>query len=420
MSRYGSPRIDRAPHREGTAVYNNQTLALLDEARDLAMTTAPYYYDAWRLVRYTERIGLGTMATSAQWVTYYDPRMLREWGPETSAAVLIHELEHLLRRHAERSGDRNHGKFNIAADCEINQHVPNLPDGVYYPSTIGAPDGLTAEQYYVLMPDRNEPEPEPGEPGEGGKPGDGSGAGEPRDGEPQCGSAAGGPPRDYEDPDTRSDYQKKQDERQREDARKGAARRAMGSAPSDEIRQWAEAELGIDREGWYRAIASVVGQQVANMSGYDHWSWPGRRDMTDVGGAVLPRFIANRPECAVVIDTSGSITESDLDMAVAATHFLTQGADVTVYGCNTSTTRYGRQVPENLRGGGGTDMRVGIADAIADGARLVVVITDCATPWPDEADMQGVPLVIGVSASSYWTTGCPQWATVLPIVAEAE
>src|SRR6187431_2266402 len=111
--RYGA--VDRTPHRPGTAVYNKQTLDLLEEARNLTYQTAPYYWQGVRALSWHEQPGLGTFATSKRWVTYYDPAMLREWTTAETAAVIVHELEHLLRRHAERSPENcNHPRWNIA------------------------------------------------------------------------------------------------------------------------------------------------------------------------------------------------------------------------------------------------------------------------------------------------------------------
>jgi predicted metal-dependent peptidase len=121
-----------------------------------------------------------------------------------------------------------------------------------------------------------------------------------------------------------------------------------------------------------------------------------------MGGAVLPRWASDRPEAAVIIDTSGSITPADIDMARAAGTLLARIADVTFYGCDTRPVCYGKELPERIGGGGGTDLRRGIAMAIRDGARAVVLITDCGTPWPTEDDMSaaGVPMVVGANMSA--------------------
>jgi hypothetical protein len=393
----------------------------INAAIERTFETHPYYATAVTRLRITPDANVPTMATSAEWVTHYNPATVAGWTRDETAAVIVHELEHLLRDHNGRCGDRDHGQWNVTADAEINQRLPGLPAGAVYPSTLSLPERLTAETMYALNGGkRGEPEPEPGAgDGDGGSgEGSGDGAGAPGDG-PDCGSAAGGATRPWE----------ANDERQPgagaanggDDARKDVARSIMGgaaagTADADELREWAETELGIDRAGWYRALAAAVGHTMAPFGAPTRWVWPGRRDIRDMGGAMVPRWTGERPSCAVVIDTSGSITQLDIEMAVAAAHYIGRMADIRVYGCNTQVVDYGTTVPERIRGGGGTNMGVGIGRAIADGAKAVVVITDCETPWPENA---GVAVIIGANASAS-TYGVPDWMTVLPIMAETD
>ena len=137
------------------------------------------------------------------------------------------------------------------------------------------------------------------------------------------------------------------------------------------------------------------------------------------------------PSCAVILDTSTSIKPSDLDMARTAAHYLARVADVTYWGCSDQATRFGRTLPETINQVAATDLRVGIAAAIADGARAVIVITDCETEWPTEE--APVPVIIGANrgATKYldgshrakhgikpWNGRPPEWMTVVPLVAE--
>jgi predicted metal-dependent peptidase len=114
-----------------------------------------------------------------------------------------------------------------------------------------------------------------------------------------------------------------------------------------------------------------------------------------MGGAILPRWTGERPSCAVVIDTSSSVTAFDLEMARAAGHYIGRVADARYYSCDTRATSYGATMPDRLAGGGGTNLVRGIEMAIADGAKAVVVITDCMTPWPDEPT--AVPIIVGAN-----------------------
>ena len=66
-----------------------------------------------------------------------------------------------------------------------------------------------------------------------------------------------------------------------------------------------------------------------------------------------------------------------------------RGNRVTVLACDAdvhAVTRVVKTEQVELAGGGGTDMRVGIAAALRspDRPQIVVVLTDGGTPWPDE------------------------------------
>lgn len=403
-------------------------------AIDAATFAHPYYRRAIARLTFVPDPNVPTMATSARWVTHYNPATLAQWTTAEAGAVVVHELEHLLRDHAGRQGDREHGRWNVAADAEINQRLSGLPAGCVTPASLGMPDGRPAEVYYgATTPQDPEQGEEPGtEPGEGEGEGEGSGSGsgsgsespdgaEPGKGkgkgkgtgqpgtgtpEPDCGSASGGEPRPWEEGE--EERGEGLSPEQAEQARKRAAQDVMSGGPSrgtgagDDLRDWAEGVLHIDRNGWYRALATALGHTLASSGTPTRWTWPGRREAADMGGAVLPRWASDRPAAAVIIDTSGSITPADIEMARAAAVLLARIADVTYYGCDDYAVRYGRDLPEHIRGGGGTDLRQGIAMAVADGARAIVLITDCGTPWPTEDEMlrAGVPLIIGANVSA--------------------
>lgn len=284
-----------------------------------------------------------------------------------------------------------------------------------YPDKYGMPNGLTAEVMERLMPDDAEDDKSQDGDGESaeGEPGDGSG--KPGDGPSKCGSSAGGPAGDYE---SAEGAPQGMSEAQAEATRRTVAGTAAGTADADDVRTWAEAELHIDRSAWMSALATAISGSVAAVSAPDGWVWPMRRDMSDMGGAMLPRYTGHQPKCAVIIDTSGSITDNDIDMAVTAGQFIAQVAEVTFWGCNTRAECYGASIPDGLRGGGGTDLRVGIDAAIADGSMLVVVITDTYTPWHDRAPAADIIIGGGLAAPAAGAARVPDYATYLPMRGE--
>ncbi len=104
-----------------TGTYGYHVDPLIDEAIAATFRTHPYYAQAVRKLRIVADESVPTMATSAQWVTHYNPATVAGWTPAERAAVLVHELEHLLRDHHGRCGDRDPQGFNVAGDAEINQ-----------------------------------------------------------------------------------------------------------------------------------------------------------------------------------------------------------------------------------------------------------------------------------------------------------
>ena len=99
------------------------------------------------------------------------------------------------------------------------------------------------------------------------------------------------------------------------------------------------------------------------------------------------------PTVAVVIDTSGSMDDHDLAAALADVAGVLRsvgirGNRVTVIACDAAAgvaQRVSRVEQIELFGGGGTDMSVGIAAALALPQRpdVIVVLTDGVTPWPE-------------------------------------
>jgi predicted metal-dependent peptidase len=98
---------------------------------------------------------------------------------------------------------------------------------------------------------------------------------------------------------------------------------------------------------------------------------------------------------AIVIDTSGSMSDDDLGAALAeVTGVLREvgirGNRVTVLACDADVQAVSRVTSAeqiSLDGGGGTDMRIGISAALAgsDRPQVVIVLTDGYTPWPAES-----------------------------------
>ena len=84
---------------------------------------------------------IASMAVDTRWRLYYNEAWINAHSVEENAAVLIHEVSHLLREHDARkhaAAVTNATLWNTAADCEINDDL--LAEGLPLPDNPPAPD----------------------------------------------------------------------------------------------------------------------------------------------------------------------------------------------------------------------------------------------------------------------------------------
>jgi predicted metal-dependent peptidase len=200
-----------------------------------------------------------------------------------------------------------------------------------------------------------------------------------------------------------------------------SASRDRGTIPGQWLR-WAEACLR-PKVDWRRALASAVRRAVEIASGAADYSFlrPSRRQ-TAYDPFFFPGRIDPVPRVAVVIDTSGSVSDEQLGRAVAEVGGVLRALglrqSVTVLAVDAAVQAVSRVFrPEQVRlaGGGGTDMRVGIEAALRLRPRpqAVVVLTDGYTPWPDSP-----PRDAGVVVGLIGDGKAPEWATTVRIPEE--
>ena len=113
------------------------------------------------------------------------------------------------------------------------------------------------------------------------------------------------------------------------------------------------------------------------------------------GEFLMPTFFQPRPRPGFLIDTSGSMQNAQLARAVAELGGLTRQlgyATEVVVACCDAAVHDVRKVFNaaqlQLYGGGGTDMGAGLQWFIerhSDPIDLLVMVTDCQTPWPADA-----------------------------------
>jgi predicted metal-dependent peptidase len=171
-------------------------------------------------------------------------------------------------------------------------------------------------------------------------------------------------------------------------------KKEQGSVPGGWIR-WAE-EIGQPpRIPWQQKLARVLRWLVSARASMVDYSYRRlSRRQSAVPDVVLPGMVRPTPELAVVVDTSGSMEEREISLALREIRGILQatrsGTTVLAVDAAVQTCRRvfnPRQVLSGLHGGGGTDMRVGLEAALRLKPRpdIVVVITDGWTPWPSSA-----------------------------------
>ncbi len=206
-----------------------------------------------------------------------------------------------------------------------------------------------------------------------------------------------------------------------EEVRRQAAQ-GRGTVPGH-WRRWAEEKL-TPKVDWRRVLASAVRAALADVAGAVDYSYrrPSRRQVPDV---VLPSLRHPVPEVAIVVDTSGSVGDRELSGALAEVAGVIRAAggkygvrvlavDSAVQACR----RVFHREQVELRGGGGTDMGVGIEAAakLRPRPQVIVVLTDGQTPWPSEPP-RGVRAVVALFGRRAWEL--PSWARVVQVGDEA-
>ncbi len=383
----------------------------IQNARACAFKARPYFARALFSMRLVETDKIETLSCDPYLRVYYNPDFVEAHSRWEIAGVLIHEINHWLRRHhkrAEAIASCDHQVWNLAGDCEINDDllvngdVIKLPADGIFPKSFNLDENQTAEQYYAALLKN----------AKGRKAGSKPGCGD-------CGSIADGLPRpfDIDPPSTASvedgpavpgtadvsgvaDIDGDLIRRQIAESIRDAAR-GRGNVPAS-LRQWADVELAPPTVPWQKVLRSQITRAAREISAMADFTFtrPSRRSSA-LPGIVIPGFTQPVPRIALVIDTSGSMGRKEgaavLSEVQGILRSVGESVRVVTIDAAVSGDRDVRRVHQIVcDGGGGTDMRVGL-DHLArdkkDRPDVVVVLTDGDTPWPDTR-VRGIHRVI--------------------------
>jgi len=175
--------------------------------------------------------------------------------------------------------------------------------------------------------------------------------------------------------------------------------RSRGTVPAG-LERWAEERLR-PKVNWRALLRRAIRKGYLDLREkvYPTFARPDRRSHA-YHPVLVPGGYTITPRVAVVVDTSGSVSDGMLGQALAEVRGIVRGmGPVDLYSVDAAVHAvrkvFGNQ-PVQLYGGGGTDMGVGIARAVEDGHQLVVVLTDGLTPWPPHPPKRGVKVVAGI------------------------
>jgi predicted metal-dependent peptidase len=370
------------------------------------------------------RADLRAFPADPQWFVYIDPDVLAEVEVGELGFWLLHQVSHLLRKHAARFpaadasprepagplGGRTaeERRWNVATDAEIDDdlHTGRLqrPERAVHPSDLAFPSNLTGEQYWDLLDD-HWVQTKIGHLSEN-----------------DCGSGCDGRERPW-DCDKPGMSQARAGLVARDTARQIREHtRKRGDTPAGWAR-WADDVLEPTVD-WRRELAAQVRRGAGEVAGRVDFTYrrPSRR-ASAVPDVVMPSLRLPLPRVALVFDTSGSISDPMLGEALGEVAGVLRsvgaGRDLRLICCDAQA--YQAQSVRNigrveLAGGGGTDMGVGIraASELRPRPDVVVVLTDGHTPWPPAAP-PGIRVIVGLTDQAGRTPG---WADTV-LVGEA-
>jgi predicted metal-dependent peptidase len=368
---------------------------------------------------------IDTIRADEHWRLYVNP----DWA--TAASVpevgreLAHIVWHLLMDHAGRARaiqvDASTSRdWHMACDLTIAdtlaqqaacpEHlITEAVDARRAQPRLGT--GRSAEDYYALL---------------SGLPTGGSGGGglDPLDDRDSCGSAADGIPRASDlPPDADVGTLERLDAeviRERVAIDYLEAQKGRGDTPGGAAR-WAK-EITRPTIPWEPLLAKAVRRGVGWTSGRHEptWTRPSRRQSIQPD-VLRPGWRRPVPAVAMVIDTSASIDDKLLGLAMGEVDGALHGlgipdGSITVLACDAAVgavTRVRKATEATLVGGGGTDLRVGIAAAsqLRPKPDLIVVFTDGYTPWPPAPPPGSAVIAAMLARPGETLPESPGWAT---------
>lgn len=336
------------------------TYTILDKARALLVMKYPF----WATIVLNTEIRIGdnlhgqpnpTACTDGR-VIVINQSFLDTLTVPKVVFLLAHEAGHIAMHHALRVGSRNRKVWNIACDYALNWLLKE--DGLeFIESGLLDPEySDSAEANYDKLLQAA------------------------KDGKlPQCGGIG----EDLVDPQlTEAEAQELTQRAQALVAQAATMARLQGKLSAGLERLVGEI-LNPDLP-WQDMLREYM---VAVIQSDESWARRNRRYKTYMPG----RFSTALDSVGVIVDTSGSISGEELNAMlseVRAIAEMTCPASMRIMCADTAVVtdqvvEAGQPFEVEVKGGGGTDMREPLAKMAEHEPRVVILLTDGYTPWPD-------------------------------------
>jgi len=346
---------------------------------------------------------------------YYNHDYIDAMSVEQTQFILAHEALHCALSHFSRRQHRIKHRWDLACDLAINpilvmEGMQPIPDTLYDPQY----EGMTAEEIYPTIDDlddretqdqhvydeddreqqeNDEPDNDEGDKGDKPKDDKGTGGDQPQtDQDNQSGGneaeldetqgGAGQPP-------PLTDAEKESLSVQWQQRLAGAAQTAMQAGKMGDALARLVDHLLQPQLPWRMLLARYM-TAVAR----DDYSFqrPSRRE----GSAILPSLRSSQLDVTIVIDTSGSINDAEINEFVSEVDAIKgqMRAGICLLACDDHVSESAPwlyepwdtfSVPDDMQGGGGTDFRPAFEFAEQQGKQpdLLIYFTDAEGSFPD-------------------------------------
>ena len=312
---------------------------------------------------------------------YYNPDYIDKLNLEQTQFVLAREALHCALSHFARRQHRIKARWDIACEYSINPVL--VKDGLMPPPAtivIDAYEGMTAEEIYpYIVQESDDPKEEHAQaspdtnPDKGGsqqgeeqrKGGEGKA---PQQNEPQSGGDSETEPQDeladiqgaaQPQPLSASELEALSTQWQQRMA--GAALQAQQAGKLGGMLARLVGEMLQPKLPWRMLLARYTTQIARDDYSY---SRPSRRE----GEMIMPSLRSSQANIVVVLDTSGSVSNTELHEFLAEINTLKAQlrASITLHACDTALSPKGPwifeaweefKLPQEFHGGGGTDVR---------------------------------------------------------------